>query len=95
MILFLPKNKGYLFAGTAGTQCLAISAPLPFRISTDLQNEKPNTLEARYKIEISKYPTTKFLSQFPFQKFGTSSMMNSFAQHISQNPASTFYYLAL
>jgi len=52
-------------------------------------------LEARYKIEISKYPTTKFLSQFPLQKYGTISMMNSFAQHISQNSASTFYYLAL
>ena len=57
--------------------------------------KKANTLEAGYRTEISKYPTTKFLSQFPLQKYGSISMMNSFAQHISQNPASTFYHLAL
>ncbi len=32
--------KGYLLAGTPGTQCLAISAPLPFRTSTELQKGK-------------------------------------------------------
>lgn len=27
----------YLLVGTAGTQCLATSAPFPFKTSTDLQ----------------------------------------------------------
>lgn len=31
------QMKGYLFAGTPGTQCLAISAPLPFITNTDLK----------------------------------------------------------
>jgi hypothetical protein len=31
------ENEAYLFVGTPGTQCLAISAPLPFRTNTDLE----------------------------------------------------------
>lgn len=30
-------EKSYLFAGTPGIQCLAMSAPFPFRMSTELQ----------------------------------------------------------
>lgn len=32
-------TKIYRFVGTAGTQCLATSAPFPFKTSTDLQKE--------------------------------------------------------
>jgi len=31
------KNKEYLLVGTAGTQCLATSAPFPFNTNTDLR----------------------------------------------------------
>jgi hypothetical protein len=31
------KMKAYLYVRTPGTQCFAISAPLPFRMNTDLK----------------------------------------------------------
>jgi hypothetical protein len=43
------KMKAYLFVGTPGTQCLAISAPLPFRMNINLKIGKMTIF---YKQEI-------------------------------------------
>lgn len=49
----LEDSSLYLSEGTAGTQCLAISAPFPFRISTELQG-CPNDMVSRNKFTINR-----------------------------------------
>ncbi|KAG6528766.1 hypothetical protein ZIOFF_010951 [Zingiber officinale] len=55
---------GVILEGTAGTQCLAISAPFPFRISTELQGF-PNDM--RYSSGAGKFSWAEHLQHCPKQ----------------------------
>lgn len=61
---FIKDQIGYLFMGTAGTQCLATSAPFPFSTRTDLRAKKnKNRKTWKYQRDVSNLCYKSFTRQ--------------------------------